>query len=214
MEHGIKPRTAARLRWVFMVIVFIAPFIGIWIRQIRVEQIKVEGARMRGQLAQIHLALNNFETVNGHPLPRLMQSKDGTTVSWRERLIPYLYDIYDKKEHPELLTENAPIWYRSRSDSSDPTFTSIVAVYDPDNNGDNSQRNFAVVAMAETGIRWRSPQDFTLADFAKLLSQRDSSSQNPITVISASGKSLSFVDGGLVTYNLEHQEELSELLFR
>lgn len=214
MEHGIKReiKTGGKLPWVVSTFILFALLIGIWIQEVRVAQINAEASRMMGKLGQIRAILENFETVNGYPLPRLTQSNDGRMVSWREQLVPYLHDIHDNQEHPELLTHEAPDWYRVWSDSSDPTWTSIVAVYDPNNEGDGSQRNWAVVAMAETGIPWRSARDMTVAELAEILARRETH-RHPIAVLSASGTIGSFRDGGVATYDIAREEKLRKFLF-
>ncbi len=215
MEHGIKQetKTAARVFCILPILVLLGVLIAFFIHAIRDAQIDAEASRMMGKLGQVRLGLENFETLNGHPLPRLTQTKEGRTISWREQMLPYLHDFHDNQEHPELLTHDAPIWYRTDSDSSDPAWTSIVAVYDPTNAGDDSQRNWAIVAMAETGISWRSPHDITLADLAKILARRDTK-RKPIAVLTASGTIGSFKDGGVATYDIAREEKLSKFLFR
>lgn len=172
--HDPTPDKPSRRRlWISLAILLLLCLISI--KFVRDERKLARNAQCRGKLAQLGLALENYERETGSVPPLDMTDKSGKPLmSWRVRLLPYFdegkvyseLDLSEPWNSVKNLAVTDPVssriirWFRSPNDfAANGNDTSFVAIDSP---GDtNRGRGLVIVEIHNTGIHWLEPRDLT-----------------------------------------------------
>jgi hypothetical protein len=194
-------------------------------------QIDQNGYQNVQNLAQLALAMQNFDAVNNALPGQYLQSGGSPTLSWRVAILPYLgysqlYDAFDKtkpwNDAVNLpLLQQMPAVFRSPADAAGATTTRYEVGTGPNLifNGPTGVRlssisdgtsNTLLVGEAAAGVPWTQPQDLPIGPNPTLAGSGFSSLTPGYVPFAFADGSVHFLSGNIDSSTLLHLFQLND----